>query len=490
MEPNRADLGDSQCKTPGGVFADGRKHLLALELCHRELFAGRSWLLRALSDRVSPWTDRKSWATDNRARNGGAAGWRRNSSFRLMGSTRLMPLSQVSTNVLEERVASLLQAYDAQGNHRTGTEIDCASAQWLADHIRRFGIEPSLEPFALSRVDPQLTYARIEDRRIDGIPMFDAAFTTADGVRGRLGPLGSDTDIGLAESSPATVTQTAEADIVPAARRSRHKAVILVTGGGKPGLFLSNASAFPGPVGPPMLQISSVEGAWLRQQAQHRAEATVVAYVRRTPAHALNVIATIAGRDQSLAPLVVMAPRSGWWQCVSEQGSRLVCWLEIMRVLAGARPARDCHFVALSGHELAFMGMNPYLDRRQGLITRAEAWIFLGSDIGAPRQPNLIHASDHRLEQWVATALAKQGLPVDAKEQHSSRARGETAAIQRGGGRFVTLACGSSVFHNVADRWPEAVDVSLLARYATALADGAKLLAEHGAQGGDESQMG
>ena len=59
MEPNRADLGDSQCKTPGGVFADGRKHLLALELCHSELFAGRSWLLRALSDRVSPWTARK-----------------------------------------------------------------------------------------------------------------------------------------------------------------------------------------------------------------------------------------------------------------------------------------------------------------------------------------------------------------------------------------------------------------------------------------------
>ena len=40
----------------------------------------------------------------------------------------------------------------------------------------------------------------------------------------------------------------------------------------------------------------------------------------------------------------------------------------------------------------------------------------LGFDIGAPRQPNLIHASDHALEQWIVTALAKQGLPVDAKE--------------------------------------------------------------------------
>src|SRR5262249_6784450 len=189
------------------------------------------------------------------------------------------------------------------------------------------------------------------------------------------------------------------------------------------------------------------------------------------------------GRDKSLPPLVFMAPRSGWWQCVSEQGSRLVCWLEIMRALAAMKTLRDCYFVAMSGHELGLMGMNPYLERRQAMIQRAEAWIFLGSDIGAPRQSNLIHASDDPLEHWLVMALAKQELVVDAKEPHSSKARGETHAIQRGGGRFVTLACASSVFHNVGDRWPEAVDVSLLARYAKALAEGAADLSERGASG-------
>jgi len=93
------------------------------------------------------------------------------------------------------------------------------------------------------------------------------------------------------------------------------------------------------------------------------------------------------------------------------------------------------------------------------------------------KQPNLIHASDDALEHWFVAALAKQGLTVDAKEQHSSKARAETAPIQRGGGRFVTLACASSVFHNVGDRWPEAVDVAMLARYAKALANGAMQLA-------------
>src|SRR5712691_13205901 len=115
--------------------------------------------------------------------------------------------------VLEQRVAKLLQTFDAQGNHRTGTAVDNASAEWLADQVRLLGVAASPETFTLSRVDPQLAYARLANRRIDGIPMFDATFTSAEGVSGRLGPLGSDADIGLAETSPVNVTHTAEADI-------------------------------------------------------------------------------------------------------------------------------------------------------------------------------------------------------------------------------------------------------------------------------------
>jgi hypothetical protein len=164
-----------------------------------------------------------------------------------------------------------------------------------------------------------------------------------------------------------------------------------------------------------MLQISSAESAWVNEQSQKRAQVTLVAQVNRRIVQAFNVTAEIAGRDRTLKPLVFMAPRSGWWHCASEQGSRLVCWLEVMRVLAAAKPRRDCLFVALSGHELALLGMNPYLGRRPGLIKRAQAWVFFGSDIGAPRQPNLIHASDDALEQWIVTALKKESIAVDAR---------------------------------------------------------------------------
>src|SRR5215471_6186591 len=77
----------------------------------------------------------------------------------------------------EQRVASVIQAYDSQGNHRTGTEVDQKSAEWLARQVRGLGVEPSLEAFTLSRIDPQSCYLRVAGRRIDGVPLFDSGFT-------------------------------------------------------------------------------------------------------------------------------------------------------------------------------------------------------------------------------------------------------------------------------------------------------------------------
>jgi hypothetical protein len=93
------------------------------------------------------------------------------------------------------------------------------------------------------------------------------------------------------------------------ARRSRHKAVVLLTRGSRPGLFLLNAGSFSKPIGPPTVQVSSIESEWLKEQAQQRAEATLV--VSRTAAQASNVAVKIAGSNPALAPLVLMAPRSG-----------------------------------------------------------------------------------------------------------------------------------------------------------------------------------
>src|ERR1700731_2052607 len=99
--------------------------------------------------------------------------------------------------------------------------------------------------------------------------LFDATFTDGEGVRGGLGPLGSDVEIGLAETVPVTLMDPLKGQAALAeARRSRHKAVVLLTRGSRPGLFLLNAGSFSKPIGPPIVQVSSLESEWVKEKAQ------------------------------------------------------------------------------------------------------------------------------------------------------------------------------------------------------------------------------
>lgn len=381
---------------------------------------------------------------------------------------------------LEERLAAWIQIYDTQGNHRTGTEADLTAAQWLAAELHRVGLAPTLEPFEFSRVVPQSCYLRIGDRRVDGVPAFDAAFTDAGGIRGRIGPLGSDADIGLAETRPFALLEPRgeQRGAVAEARKSAHKAVVLLTRGSRPGLFLLNALSFANPAPIPILQVSSAEAEWLQQAAQARSEVTLVAHAVRTQARAHNVVASIAGSRPELAPLVVSTPFSGWWQCAGERGGGIACWLESASVLAESRPERPCVFVGLSGHELANLGLLDYVKRRPDAYRQAHRWIHYGANIGVPHQPNLVHVADDELERWAASTLKRQGLAMNAAPREDLP-RGEGLLIHRGGARYVTLTCGTNLFHNAADRWPEEVDVRELARYAlsfsNALRDAARL---------------
>ena len=242
----------------------------------------------------------------------------------------------------------------------------------------------------------------------------------------------------MAESEPAKLSEPGieQREQVSKARRSQHKAVVVLTRGVRPGLYLLNAPGFRNPFGPPMIQISSSETDWLRKLAAARADAKLVCHVKRTPAQAFNVTAKITGRNPALAPIVLMAPRSAWWQCVTEQGSRLACWLEAIRVLGASRPARDCFFVALSGHELGLLGIEAYIKNRPDLVKRAHAWIFFGSDIGSPHQPNVVHASDDALERWALAALEKEGLAVDAKAPAIQTLAARPASFSEMGGVF------------------------------------------------------
>jgi hypothetical protein len=71
---------------------------------------------------------------------------------------------------LPQRIARINGEYDRQGIHRTGTEVDTKSARWLAHEVARCGLNPSSEPFVVSRVDPRSCYLLVGESALKGCP--------------------------------------------------------------------------------------------------------------------------------------------------------------------------------------------------------------------------------------------------------------------------------------------------------------------------------
>ncbi|MBZ5558173.1 MAG: hypothetical protein LAO77_12945 [Acidobacteriia bacterium] len=388
------------------------------------------------------------------------------------GPARALATQNSGREQLERRIARLVQEFSDQGVHRTGTDVDRRSAGWLSAQITQTGLAPSLESFSLSRVDPIEATLTLGARRLQGVPIFDAAFTDGAGITGRLGPLESDAEIGLAATAP---NQAAAGPLGNARRANRHRAIVCVTNGQRPGLCPSNADLFLQPFGPPVLQVSREDADWLGEQAGAGAQARLVAQVKRTPSTAFNVTTKIAGTDPALPPLVIMTPRSGWYTCASERGGGIVCWLELMRTLRAPRPARDIVFVASSGHELGHLGINAFVEARPGIVKKSAGWMHFGANIGAAVDPgNTVQASDDEFEAKLTREMAPAGLSVDRRVPRGTVPGGEAEVVHRGGGHYVSVIGRNALFHNPEDRGAKAVDPAVIARFVDAFTNVAR----------------
>jgi hypothetical protein len=380
------------------------------------------------------------------------------------------PASQDVADDLRARVSRTIQDYDAQGIHRTATDVDDRSAAWLADEARSAGADAVLEEFDLSRIDVRGAFLGVGDRAIEGLPLFDGGFTDERGVSGRLGAPDMGSEVALVELDAAAISSEGRS-IAESRRSNRHQALVAVTVGAHEGLSPTNAASFAHPFGVPVLQVSSEARDLLRDHARRRAEVRVVAHAVRTADRASNVAAMVRGRRGDLAPVVVMTPRSGWWHCAGERGGGIACWLEACRAVARAHMPRTMIFVASSGHELGHFGLDAFISKRPGLVKEAAAWIHLGANIGAAGGTARLQASDDAIESLAADALKAAGAEVRQRVPQGTVPGGEARNIHLAGGRYVSLLGSSPVFHSLADRWPAAVDAAAVARFASAVAD-------------------
>jgi hypothetical protein len=363
----------------------------------------------------------------------------------------------------ETRAARWLEAWDRQGTHRTGTPGDRAGAEWLAEQAAALGGEVSVEEFAFERLDPALAYLDIGDERVTGVPVFDAPNGPIDGIEGRLGA-----EIAVHELTPRAVYSGEFRRLREAAG---HQGLVVICKGEAPGLGLLNAEQFKTPYGMPAIHLPSEARQLVLGAAERGATARLFAYSRRREGRAANVVVTLKGRDPSRRPLVVMTPRSSWWQSTAERGGGIVCWLESLHTIIAAPPACDVVFTANSGHELGHTGLDEFIARRPGWDQEGGAdWVHYGANLGAAGGVLSLVSNQDDLRTLGLAQLNAAGHPPDDMPWKSLLPSGETRDIHRAGGRYLTLVGTNRLFHLPQDRWPHAIDLPAIARIAAASA--------------------
>ena len=66
---------------------------------------------------------------------------------------------------------------------------------------------------------------------------------------------------------------------------------------------------------------------WLHALARAQRPVQVVVEVALESALGFNVETKVAGSQPRLSPLVVMTPKSSWWQSTAERGGGIAVWL-------------------------------------------------------------------------------------------------------------------------------------------------------------------
>jgi len=378
--------------------------------------------------------------------------------------------TQASEQDMQGRIAEIISEYASQGVHRTGTEVDHLSADWLIGRIKYLGVDPGESAFPFQRVRPLNASFSISELNVTGLPLFDCHYTDSKGVSGSIGEIGSDADIGVAMSIPLASSENGQR-IHIARQQGKHKAIVIVTDDRLPpdGPATLNAENFKDPFGPPVLQISNKHWPEMQKAMRSSAIGRVVVQCDYVDATARNITARLPGQNPELPPLVIMTPRSGWWACASERGGGIACFLEMMRGIKESGPMRDVIFTANTGHELGHTGLDHYLHANSDLIQEASIWVHLGANFVARYNAGVrLQYSDAEAEKTLAPFLkANSVMPVKQTKQ-GERPLGEARNIHDGGGRYVSILGGNGLFHHPADDWPDAVNMDLAAKWVNA----------------------
>jgi hypothetical protein len=368
--------------------------------------------------------------------------------------------------------ARLVAAFDASGVHRVGTPGDLASGAWFAEEAAQSGVAIARLPVPIQCTLVEEAYLECAELRIDGLPMFDSPACA--GVSGTLCASEGPGDNGFA-AFPSNAASIKGQPLERLRRASTHAALVVATRVTGDSLAPINAQYYTTPFGPPVLQVAGMHHAFLAEQAARNTPVQLVSRYRREAVDSFN-IAAHAASGTSVPPIVVVTPRTGWWESTAERAGGMVAWLAALHAAGQLQRAghltRDVMAWATCGHELGHLGLQALIHRHRPLITSAHSWLHLGANLGGAGTLTLrVRAVDAVEAQSMRDLLVAEGYPAQhILVEPGSTISGEGHDLTHLGAKVLSLAGSNRHFHAASDRWPANVNAPGVASIARAVA--------------------
>lgn len=355
----------------------------------------------------------------------------------------------------KERITRDVEAWDSQTEHRTATQGDGETSEWLADEISNVGLTPTIDEFDFARRTPVLCSIQVGGDKVEGVPFFDGGITGQWGTTTKLSLVSEGSGIVVGEFSSSGGDEDTRL-LIQQRANPKVVGVVAISKMTSPGIGLLNADAYKTPYGVPVLQVDRQHREALLEAAEKGSEATLNVHFNLNLVFATNVETFVKGKKpRALAPVVIMTPKSSWWISTAERCGGVTLWLEAIRHFSENQPWRSVIFTANTGHELGHVGLDHFISKKPDLVQGAYIWLHLGANFSAVESKVRIQASDETLLQRGLEQFIPYGhTPVD------QRPGGEARNIYDREGSYFSILGSNRLFHHPDDRYPENVDLN------------------------------
>ncbi|MDB5158802.1 MAG: hypothetical protein JWR50_3509 [Mucilaginibacter sp.] len=290
------------------------------------------------------------------------------------------------------------------GIHRTGTPGDYATSEWLGSELKSYGYKVNYLAFPLKQFFLESASVQAGQHKVEAFPLWYVNDKIKQDISGKLVDARSNTtketlghNIALTRLSGGGQLDAANVSRLKGLIAAGASAVIAISENISGEIVASNAQKDQTPWAVPIVIVAPKDSAALLSNLSKTVSIKVKGTFKQI--NARNVYGTIGHGDKYV---VISTPISGWFTCGGERGPGVATWLALAKWAASAKLPYTFIFTGNSGHELAGLGANAFLDKLAPSADKTALWVHLGAGIATL--------------QWKQTVNGLQKLnTVDAK---------------------------------------------------------------------------